>query len=654
MAEDGESDAASGGGGEGMAAHIAMNATGATEGATEEAREYLRKQSRLADLQIENLRKLDEFETSHLRWRRFNDQMKGALQMMTVAVGLLVVGGIAWAIWSASQADGLVVDTFSVPSSFAANGVSGNVVADDMTAKIAAIRDFANENSLARSNDVSEDHARDVKVEIPATGVSLADAWNYLKLWFGHERHLTGNLRARTDGNLALTVSLGGADSFTYTGKDLDALEQKAAEKAFADVDPINIVLYLSGKGRRAEMIAAARRNVERSQGNADLAESYALYGNMLRYATGDVRRSLTLMAMALRLDPKAIPQHMETLTSSRLLGHDEEVLKQSRAMVPLRREDNVGSWRNPSSTGFLFAKELGVIWGDRETGDFADLSRMPLSYTVTPTEALLTHAEAMALSHDPKGARAQIAAAITDTRALATEADQLDAGEVAEARTYADAARQDWRAAAMNAQDWIAFCKSSQQYSAKLGDLIAQTQAAPLLALAQARQGDFATAWATINATPRDCYNCVRARGQIAALQRNWRGAAYWFADAVKQAPSIPFAYADWGAMLTAKGDLDGAIAKFEVARQKGPHFADPLEMWGEALIEKNRSDLALAKFEEADKYAPRWGRLHLKWGEALLWSGMRDEAKKQFAIAVTLDMAPREKTEFAKVSHG
>jgi tetratricopeptide (TPR) repeat protein len=633
---------------------VALHAALGASGPSEEAREYLRKQSRLAELQIENLQKLDAFENSHLRWRRFNDQMKGALQIMTVAVGLLLVAGIAWAIWSASQADGLVVDSFSVPPSYAQVGVSGDVVADDMTSKIAAIRDFANDNSLARSNDVSEDHSRDVKVEIPATGVSLADAWNYLKRWFGHERHLTGNLRTRADGNLALTVSLGGSDSFTYTGKDLGALEQKAAEQVFADVDPINIVLYLNGKRRTAEMLAAAHRNVERAQGNADLGESYALYGNMLRYATGDVRRSLALSQLAIRLDPKAIPQHMETLNSSRLLGHDEEVLKQSREMVPLKREDNVGAWRNPSSTGFFYAKQLGAIWGYRETGDFLDLSRLPLQYGYSPGEALLAHAEATALSHDPRGAQAQIASAIATSRALSVAADQLDPEEVASARTYADVAQQNWPAAAADAQAFVDSWKDEAGFAARFNALSAQTLAVPLLAQAQARQGDFAKAWVTIDATPRDCYNCVRTRGQIAALQKNWNGAQTWFADAVKQAPSIPFAYADWGAMLMAKGDLDGAIAKFTLANQKGSHFADPLEMWGEALIAKNRSDLALAKFEEAAKYAPNWGRLHLKWGEALWWSGDKDAARKQFATAATLDLTPPEKSELTRVKHG
>jgi tetratricopeptide (TPR) repeat protein len=97
-------------------------------------------------------------------------------------------------------------------------------------------------------------------------------------------------------------------------------------------------------------------------------------------------------------------------------------------------------------------------------------------------------------------------------------------------------------------------------------------------------------------------------------------------------------------------RGDLDGAIAKFTIANQKGPHFADPLEMWGEALIARNRSDLALAKFEEANKYAPNWGRLHLKWGEALLWSGDKADAQKQFTEASHLDLTSSEKSELVR----
>jgi tetratricopeptide (TPR) repeat protein len=207
------------------------------------------------------------------------------------------------------------------------------------------------------------------------------------------------------------------------------------------------------------------------------------------------------------------------------------------------------------------------------------------------------------------------------------------------------DAERQDWRAALADAEAAdrsLTHPDDSVLHVARFGQ---KTWVWPWLAFAKAKLGDLAGAHALIDRTPGDCYLCVRTRGKIDAVQKNWGGATYWYGDAVKQAPSIPFAYTDWGAMLLAKGDIDGAIAKFTLANQKGPHFADPLEMWGEALILKNRSDLALAKFAEADKYAPHWGRLHLKWGEALLWLGRKDEAQKQFALAARLDLSAAER---------
>jgi tetratricopeptide (TPR) repeat protein len=150
-----------------------------------------------------------------------------------------------------------------------------------------------------------------------------------------------------------------------------------------------------------------------------------------------------------------------------------------------------------------------------------------------------------------------------------------------------------------------------------------------PFLALAKAKLGDTVGAEVVIAATPADCYACIRIRGNIGAIESNWGQADYWFARAVQQAPSIPFAYADWGEMLLKKGDPDAAIAKFTLANKKGPKFADPLEGWGEALMRKDRSDLAPAKFEEANKYIPNRGRLHLMWGEALGYAGRKDERR-------------------------
>lgn len=112
-------------------------------------------------------------------------------------------------------------------------------------------------------------------------------------------------------------------------------------------------------------------------------------------------------------------------------------------------------------------------------------------------------------------------------------------------------------------------------------------------------------------SATPLDCYLCVRVRGRISAIKRDWPSAERWFAEAVRQAPSLPFAFSEWGEMRLAKGDIDGAVAKFEVANDKSPHFADALKGWGDALARQGQWGTTLAKYTEALEYAPNWKEL-------------------------------------------
>jgi tetratricopeptide (TPR) repeat protein len=214
----------------------------------------------------------------------------------------------------------------------------------------------------------------------------------------------------------------------------------------------------------------------------------------------------------------------------------------------------------------------------------------------------------------------------------------------------YQHAALGQWQAAAADAR---AIAAAFDERSMKAGPvLVSHSWAFPLLVVAEARGGDLARAKADADAMPMDCYACLRAHGVIDSLERNWAPADGWFMRAVKAAPSVPFAYEDWGRSLLDRGKADDAIAQFKLANQKGPHFADPLEGWGEALMAKNQSHLALAKFAEAEKYAPNWGRLHLKWGEALFYASREDEANVQFARAAQLDLAPADKTELARMS--
>jgi tetratricopeptide (TPR) repeat protein len=221
---------------------------------------------------------------------------------------------------------------------------------------------------------------------------------------------------------------------------------------------------------------------------------------------------------------------------------------------------------------------------------------------------------------------------------------------DLANVRYLADVAANDWQAAPRDADAYISAAAAEATPAPGYRGPWKTITGEPRLAEAKAHTGNIAGAQTQIAPTPLDCDSCVRARGRIAALNRDWAGAAHWFQMVSARSPDVPFADADWGAMLLAAGDAAGAIGKFQSANQKGPHFADPLEGWGEALMARNQSHLALAKFAEAEKYTPNWGRLHVKWGEALVYAGKRDEANAQFARAAQLDLTPSEKAELAR----
>jgi tetratricopeptide (TPR) repeat protein len=602
---------------------------------------YLEEQTRLARLQSQNLVELNAFELSHLRWRRFNDQMKGALQIMVVAIGALIVIGIGVAMWNASQADGIVVESFSAPPDFAANGIGGDVVASDITNKIAIIRDTANGNSFARSKDVRQDSGDDVKVEIPETGISLDQAWRSLKTWLGHERPLRGNLRRLNDGRIALTVALAGDSAAVFTGpaSGLDGLEQQAAEHVFAGVDPSNYILYLDATNRDREAYAAIASLAQTARDNISRSGFMSLWAAMTRGVTGDVELANARALYALALNPKMAVAHRELMVGDHLLGHDEDAFKEAGIVVLVKESDLPATMQGPGFVEFLGAARFER---DADMGDFQQ-GRMDPCFYCSAANALLYRAEDSARAHDLRQSRADIAAA------LAT--GSVSPAVLSRTHTFVDIGMGSWPAAVTDAKAY-GDALMAEHGSPRFALLRYRTLAAPLRAYVLARVGDFAAAQKVIDATARDCYHCVRTRGVIDALRKNWNGAASWFAQAIRQGPSLPLAYANWGEMLMHKGDLDAAIAKFESAHAKGPHFADPLGLWGEALIAKNRSDLALAKFEEANKYAPNWGRLHLKWGEALWWLGRKDEARAQFAIAAHLDLSAREKAELGRMN--
>ena len=334
--------------------------------------------------------------------------------------------------------------------------------------------------------------------------------------------------------------------------------------------------------------------------------------------------------------------------TVDRLKSLPEQAMRENIKGLTLLTRNKLGMY---SADAAYITKGLRRGDIDDLIGDFREAAQERKPYAQSGLSSapstLILIAESEAGEHDTSAARA--------TMLIPTNyRGDFEAGYTAlysiTAKMQIDSETQDW-AGVLSDADNIA--PVVQKYPGMRSFL--PTMTVPLTAYAEAKLGKTSDAEAHISATPADCYDCLISRARIAELEGEHGRADYWFARAIDGQKSIPFAYSYWGQALFDRGDPDGAIAKFTLANQKGPKFADPLEMSGEALMKKNRSDLALAKFTEAEKYAPNWGRLHLKWGEALNYAGHKDDAQKQFAQAAGLDLSAADKAELAKVSgHG
>jgi hypothetical protein len=654
MAEETQAAESGGSGASAIGTDPAAMALGLGSASRAEADAFLRKQSSLIDEQKLHL----HAQFRQLGWSLWQVRLSVLLRAVTMAIGLAIAMGLAFMVWDASRSSGLLIEPFSVPPELAARGLTGEVVAARFLDKLQEMQ--AATGSDRPANSFQNNWGSEIKVEIPETGLTFGELDKLLRDKFGHASHVSGEVFKTADG-IALTARLSNTPPQTFTGADarIDDLAQQAAEAIYLDSQPYRFSQYLDQHGRIAEAFAViAMLATDGPPGERSWA--YSQWSLMDTNDHGDIAAARIHGLQALAEGGSAtVMAEIALVGEEEWSGHDQQALLYS---IDLETKSQV---RAPEQTQAFFDENRLVAtgWLESLTGDHGDAARV---WAVAEKQAAdqdlrgiagledmrtlmpALAATDFALNHDPAAARAAIAAnRQQDDNSLLT-ADAEDAFQ-ALPRYWIPAEKGDWSAALADARAADAWLTANRTARPLVG-LLLPVWIHPLEALALARQGDTAGAAAMIGGTPRDCYLCLRLRGQIAAQAGDGPAAGRWFAAAAAQAPSLPFAYADWGAVLLQRGDAVGAIAKFKLANQKSPHFADPLEMWGEALMKQNRSDSGLAKFAEAEKYAPNWGKLHLKWGEALAFARKKDEARKQFALAGGLDLPAADKAELAR----
>ena len=611
---------------------------------------YLEKQTRLTELQIADLEREDALRHWSLRVRHVSDVMKLTFELSAAFVVLALVGLICVTLWKAAHEDSLVIQAFSVPPDMAARGLTGEVIASQVQDRLAAIQDAAQTSRPASS--YASNLGDDVKVQIPDTGMSIGEFYRLLVSWFGHEKRISGEVY-RTSRGIAMTVRTTGQSGDIVRGSeaDLDSVVQKAAEAIYARTQPYRYAMYLVaiGPDRNRLEVQAILYRLAATGTPLDKAWSYMGIGTLAERM--DPLHAPAISRKAIPIVPDFALAYQNIAGEEVTLGHDEAAIAPLRKAIALLSAGNGGMTDRARNISLpSITSNLADLSGDFETAlhnaeaasslpDYAGIAEFTnhkIAYELGSLHETGRARWQWARRIEPVSAFAKVAAGSSDAPILASF--------------------QDWpEILALKAgMEHLLIPDPPPPFNAEYTRQTFARDIWPYASEALAHTGDMRGAEALIAKTPLDCLICVRVRGELATMRRDWDDAAHWYAVASAQAPSIPFPDNDWGAMLRAKGDIDGAIVKFESANRKGPHFADPLEMWGEALIAKNRSDLALAKFEEADKYAPRWGRLHLKWGEALLWSGDAAGARQQFAIASGLDLSEAETSELKRAAHG
>ena len=618
-----------------------MEAEASGRAPTGEASALLRRQSLLIDEQI-----------GLARNERFRNRIRSVRDIAIAAMVVALLLAVGTVVWSASRTTGLVIQPFTVPPELVEDGLDGRAAAalfQDELIRLEAATDSARPPASFR-NDWSEG----ITVEVEAGGLSLTDAYRALTRWLGQETYIDGGL-SRTPDGLELVVRSSDGTTVTVEGDPADSpgdLMRTAADRVYEQTQPYRYALYLTG--RSVALPAGPEQEALRDRKRAILTtlldspsqtdRLWALIGLSGTSDTTSSRSSVSILQAALEIDPEHPDALAELVPHHVNLGHAEASLGYAQRLL--------ASLSNPRNQAKV-AEDRQQLYPIVSAAFVAELQGDWLQALEIYTRLLNSDLRTASEYRDD---RLRVLIALHQPSAL----QRLIEGDELRARGGGDPGNGRPRLRARAAADldqWpqaLAFLEAVEAARDPTVPMYltpgTQISDWPRLAYARARTGDLAGAQALIAATPLDCYPCVRERARIAELAGDRAAADRWSAEARRQGPSLPFAFAERGQMLMARGDTAGAIAFYEQAIERGPRWADPQKYWGDALAAQGDEAGAIRKYRAAADRAPQWGALHLAWGRALEAQGKRDQAREKYTEAARMDLSAADRAEVVR----
>lgn len=582
---------------------------------------------------------------SQIEELRLKKMSRVGIMVLTAAV---LLGLIAMA-WQASRSTALIVEPFQVPPALAQRGLTGEVVAARLLDRLSSIQNVT--QSARAASSFSNNWQDNIKLAVPQTGVSAGELWRLMRSSFGNETRITGEVVVMPAG-LAVTARAGAVPGQTFEGPPaaLDDLLLKSAESIFRATQPYRYGVYVS----RDRSVADEEVLLELAEHESPVERKWAFNGlSVNRRASGQLHEAVRMADRALAIDPKMPTALSNKALALSALGREEAALHAYRAAAATSRTSNELDPRlarehikqDVQNEAFRVGDFRGVIdtvvdelEGRRTTSRRSAIQAM--SFALIRSHDYSAGIKwARKISPDPAGGFTHNESTLAVARRLLAVA--LAVRDPGLARTSVQAV-----------ESAVARVEGEEAADGeRFGGLIRRTALWPQVAVAKALTGNFGGARQLASRTPRDCYSCVLSRGQIAALAGEREEAVRWFAEAVRQGPSIPFAYSDWGELLLESGDVDGAVAKFAMANRVGPKWADPLKYWGDAMMRYGRHREAVRKYAAAAERSQRWGALHLNWGKALWQAGKHDLARAKLRAATKMDLGAADREELQRI---